>query len=172
VVIEIEAMLSPEQIQKILLENEVLQAEVQELNEILAIKEEEITELRKRVGENTALRSMVDIHLEELQFMQNRIGKHQQKAAGAEERELELQHELIEAAKLQQQYTELFHQYTYTSTQLEDVQQELIKVKKRNNMLQQIAVRVGEMESSIEMLTQERDILKSKITALEKLQAT
>lgn len=162
-------MLTPEQVQQIIADNNSLQAEVNELNEILAIKEEEIIELRKIASETTALRSMVDIHLEELQFMQNRIGKHQQKAAGAEERELELHQELTGAARVQQQYTELFQQYTYTSAQLEDIQQELTKVKKRNNMLQQIAVKIGEMESSMEMLTDERDHLKNKVALLEKM---
>ena len=90
-------MLSADQIQAIQVQNQSLQAEVQELNEILAIKEEELAELRKKGDENAALRSMVDIHLEELQFMQNRIGKHQQKAAGAEDREMELHQELTQA---------------------------------------------------------------------------
>jgi predicted nucleic acid-binding Zn-ribbon protein len=155
-------MLTPEQVQQIISDNNSLQAEVNE----------EIVELRKVASETAALRSMVDIHLEELQFMQNHIGKHQQKAAGAEERELELQQELTGAARLQQQYTELFQQYTYTSAQLEDVQQELAKLKKRNNMLQQIAVKIGEMESSMEMLTDERDHLQNKVALLEKLQTS
>ena len=163
-------MLTPEQVQQIIADNNSLQAEVNELNEILAIKEEEIVELRKIASETTALRSMVDIHLEELHFMQNRIGKHQQKAAGAEEREMELHQELTAAAKVQHQYSDLFRQYTYVFTQLEDIQQELAKVKKRNNMLQQIAVKIGEMESGMEMLTEERDHLKNKVILLEKMQ--
>lgn len=161
-------MLSADQIKAILLQNESLQAEVQELNEILAIKDEEMTELRKKGDENAALRSMVDIHLEELQFMQNRIGKHQQKAAGAEDREMELHHELTQAAKVQHQYNDLLRQYTYISTQLDDVQEELTKVKKRNAMLQQIAVKIGEMESTVEMLAEEKELLQYKITVLEK----
>ncbi len=161
-------MLSADQIQAILLQNQSLQAEVQELNEILAIKDEEMTELRKKGDENAALRSMVDIHLEELQFMQNRIGKHQQKAAGAEDREMELHQELTQAAKVQHQYNDLLRQYTYISTQLDDVQEELTKVKKRNAMLQQIAVKIGEMESTVEMLAEEKELLQYKITVLEK----
>ena len=163
-------MLSADQIQAIQVQNQSLQAEVQELNEILAIKEEELAELRKKGDENAALRSMVDIHLEELQFMQNRIGKHQQKAAGAEDREMELHEELTQAAKVQHQYNDLLRQYTYINTQLDDVEEELTKVKKRNTMLQQIAVKIGEMESAVEMLAEERDHLKNKVALLEKMQ--
>lgn len=165
-------MLSADQIQAIQVQNQSLQAEVQELNEILAIKEEELAELRKKGDENAALRSMVDIHLEELQFMQNRIGKHQQKAAGAEDREMELHEELTQAAKVQHQYNDLLRQYTYISTQLDDVEEELTKVKKRNTMLQQIAVKIGEMESAVEMLAEEKELLQHKITLLQKMQST
>jgi chromosome segregation ATPase len=165
-------MLSAEEIQQIIAQNESLQAEVKELNEILEIKAEEISEFKKYISQDTELRSMLDMQLDELQMMQNRIGKHQQKAAGAEEREFELQQELTEAAKVNQQYSELFKQHTYLTTQFEDVQEQLTKVKKRNNMLQQIAVQIGEMESNMEILTQERDELKTKVAELEKMQTT
>lgn len=165
-------MLSANQIQALLLQNKSLQAEVQELNEILAIKEEEMAELRKKGDENAALRSMIDIHLEELQFMQNRIGKQQQKAAGAEDREMELHQELTQAAKVQHQYNDLLRQYTYINTQLDDVEEELTKIKKRNTILQQIAVKIGEMESAVEMLAEEKELLQHKITLLQKMHST
>ena len=165
-------MLSAAQLQQIIAENEQLHAQLQELNEILAIKQDEIDTIKSNTKEDAELRSMVDMQLEELHLMQNRIGKHQQKAAGAEEREFELHQELVQAAKVSQQNDELFKQYTYLTSQLDDMQQELIKVKKRNNMLQQIAVKIGEMESSIEILAMERDELKSKVAELERLQAT
>ena len=106
-------MLSAAQLQQIIAENEHLHAQLQELNEILAIKQEEIDTIKSNTKEDAELRSMVDMQLEELHLMQNRIGKHQQKALGAEEREFELQQELTQAVKLEQQYADLFQQYTY-----------------------------------------------------------
>jgi DNA repair exonuclease SbcCD ATPase subunit len=164
-------MLSAEQIQQIITENERLQVQINDLNYLLSEREQEIAELKKFRSDETALRSMLDLQLDELQVMQNRIGKQQQQAAGAEEREFELQQELTQAARMQQQYSELFQQYTYVNTQLDDVQQELLKVKKRNAMLQQIAVKIGEMESTVENLTIERDELKERLIALERMQA-
>jgi dynactin complex subunit len=164
-------MLSAEQIQQIITENERLQVQINDLNYLLSEREQEIAELKKFRSDETALRSMLDLQLDELQVMQNRIGKQQQQAAGAEEREFELQQELTQAARTQQQYSELFQQYTYVNTQLDDVQQELLKVKKRNAMLQQIAVKIGEMESTVENLTIERDELKERLIALERMQA-
>jgi predicted nucleic acid-binding Zn-ribbon protein len=163
-------MLSAGQIQQLIGENERLQVQINDLNYMLAEREQEIAELKKYQSEETALRSMLDLQLDEMQLMQNRIGKHQQQAAGAEEREFELQQELTQAARMHQQYSELFQQYTYVNTQLDDIQQELLKVKKRNTMLQQIAVKIGEHESTLENLTLERDELKEKLYQLEKLQ--
>lgn len=164
-------MLSATQIQQLIIENESLQVQLQDLNEVLAQREQEIAALKTNAASDAELRSLLDIQYDELQLMQNRIGKHQQKAAGAEEREFELQQELTQAVKLEQQYRDLFQQYTYINTQLEDVQAELAKVKKKNAMLQQIAVRIGEMESTLENMTLERDDLKARLTELEKLQA-
>jgi len=164
-------MLSAAQIEQVIAENERLQVQLEELNYILLLREQEIAELKARALDGAELRSTLDMQLEELQLMQNRIGKHQQKAAGAEEREFELQQELTHAVKLEQQYADLFQQYTYVNTQLEDVQTELAKVKKRNAMLQQIAVRIGEMESNMENVTMERDELKARLAELERSQA-
>jgi len=156
--------------QQLMAENERLQVELQDLNFILAQREQEIAELKANTASDAELRSLLDIQYDELQLMQNRIGKHQQKAAGAEERELELQQELTQAVHLEHQYSDLMRQYTYINTQLEDVQAELAKVKKRNSMLQQIAVRIGELESNMENITMERDELKAKVAELERAQ--
>lgn len=160
-------MLSTEQIQQLIVENESLQVQLQELDYILEIKEEELAEFKKIASAATEMRSMLDTRLDELQLMQNRIGKQQQQAEGAEDRELELQQELTQAIQLQHQYNDLFQQYTYVNTQLTDIQEELAAVKKKNKMLQQIAVQVGELESTLENLTLERDELKNRIYTLE-----
>lgn len=160
-------MLSTEQIQQLIVENESLQVQLQELDYILEIKEEELAEFKKIASAATEMRSMLDTRLDELQLMQNRIGKQQQQAEGAEDRELELQQELTQAIQLQHQYNDLFQQYTYVNTQLTDIQEELAAVKKKNKMLQQIAVKVGELESTLENLTLERDELKNRIYTLE-----
>jgi chromosome segregation ATPase len=163
-------MLSEGQIQILIAENEKLQAEVEELNEILAIKEEAIAELKKIALSNAEIRSKMDMQQEEIEILQNRIGQQKQKSAGAEQREFELHQELTAAAKEHHQYTDLLQQYTYINIQLTDVQEQVAALKKRNNMLQQIAVKIGEMESMVETLTAERDALQYKITGLEKLQ--
>ncbi|MEI7735052.1 MAG: hypothetical protein WCI49_06270, partial [Ferruginibacter sp.] len=106
-------MLSADQIQQLITENESLQVQVNDLNYILNEREEEIAALKKAASAAAELRSMVDTQLDDMQLMQNHIGKQQRQAMGAEERELELQEELTQAIKLQHQYNDLFQQYTY-----------------------------------------------------------
>jgi chromosome segregation ATPase len=161
-------MLSAAQLQILITANEKLQAEVEELNEILAIKQEEIVELKKIALSGAELRSKMDMQQEEIEILQHRIGRQQQKWAGAEQREFELHQELTAAAKEHHQYTDLLRQYTYVNIQLNDLQEQVATLKKRNNMLQQIAVKIGEMESMVESLTAENNALQYKITELEK----
>lgn len=163
-------MLNPQQIQQLLSENESLQTQVKELEEILALREEELELLREEAAGAAALRSQLDLRLEEMAGMQNQISLQQRKTAGAESREMELQQELVDSVQMLQQYNDLKKQFIYTSTQLEDMQGELSALKKKNMMLQGIAVQVGELESKVENLAFERDTLLEKLAALENIQ--
>ncbi len=162
-------MLSEGQIQILITENEKLHAEVEELNTILTIKEEAIAELKKIALSNAEIRSKMDMQQEEIEILQNRIGQQKQKSAGAELREFELRQELSAAVKEHHQYTDLLKQHTYINIQLNDVQEQVATLKKQNNMLQQVAVKISEMEGMVETLTQEKEALQYKITQLEKL---
>ena len=72
-------MLSADQIQQLIKENKGLQQELQEVNYILEIKEQEIAELKKIAATTTEMRSLLDTRLDELEMMQNHIGKQQQR---------------------------------------------------------------------------------------------
>lgn len=163
-------MLNEQQIQHLIKENEALHKQVKELEEILALREEELEMLRQQAAETTALRSQLDLRLEEMVSMQNIIGQQQRKTAGALQRELELQDELTDSIQLLHQQKEVKQQYIYASTQLEDLQEELAALKKKNSTLQTIATHAAELESMVENLVFERDILLEKLTELEKMQ--
>ncbi len=134
-------MLSTQQIQQLIVANASLQLQLAEANEILAIQQEELVLLRRQSSETAALRSQLD-----------------------------LQQQIIPPIKEQQQFTDLQQQYIYATTQLNDVQEQLMALKKKSAVLQKIAVQVGELESKVENLTYERDILLEKITLMEALQ--
>jgi chromosome segregation ATPase len=160
-------MLSEEQIKKIISINESLQVQLDDVNRILAEREEVLEILKKDIAQATELRSKLDGQLGEIESIQNRLGEKQQQAKGAEEREIELQQELTEAARLQIKYNELTQQYGWLHSQFTDVQAQLTELNERNIQLQQIAGRIGELESRLENTILERDDLKTRITVLE-----
>ena len=156
-------MLSGEHVKQLVQENEYLQAQLEDINMVLAEREEELQLLKQNAAEATELRSRLDLQLEELHSMQNHLGKKEQQAEGAEEREFELQQELTAAAKLQQQYNELVTHYTYIQTQLIDLLLRVEELNGRNLELQNIANKLGEVESQLANTVIERDELKQQL---------
>jgi chromosome segregation ATPase len=160
-------MLSEEQIKKLISANDSLQVQLEDANAMLAAREQEIELLHNEIADATALRSRLDGQRDEIESIQNRLGEKQQAAKGAEERELELHQELTEMALLNKQYNELLQDYAYLQSRYNDIQEQLASQNERNAQLQQIASRIGELESILENTKLERDDLKSRVTTLE-----
>jgi chromosome segregation ATPase len=161
------AMLSEEQIKKLISANESLQVQLEDANAMLSVREQEIEFLNTELADATALRSKLDGQLDEIESIQNRLGEKQQAVKGAEERELELHQELTEMAILNRQYNELIQDYAYLQSRFNDIQAQLAALHERNFKLQQITSRIGELESTLENTRLERDDLKNRVTTLE-----
>ncbi|MBP6431852.1 MAG: hypothetical protein KA319_08805 [Ferruginibacter sp.] len=129
-------MLSQEQINKLISENDYLRVQLKEANEILTLREEEIEILEQNAADITELRSQLEVQLTHTQSLQNIIGTKQQQAIGAANRERELEDELIDASKLLKQYSELQQQYTHILIQVKDLEERLIEMNKRNAELE------------------------------------
>ncbi len=160
-------MLSEEQIKKLISVNESLQVQLEDANAMLASREQEIEILVAELAESTALRSKLDGQLDEIESIQNKLGEKQQAVKGAEEREIGLHRELTEMAVLNKQYNELLQDYAYLQSQFNDVQAQLSALNERNFDLQQIAGKVGELESRLENTLIEKEGLKTRIATLE-----
>jgi len=160
-------MLSEEQVKKIISANESLQVQLADANAVLAAREKEIEFLSAELAESTALRSKLDGQLDQIESIQNELETKVQAARGAEERELELQQELTELARLNKKHSELIQEYAYLSSQLNDVQQQLTALKQLNFELEQKAGRIGELESRLEIVLLERNDLKARVATLE-----
>ena len=160
-------MLTEDQIKKIISLNDSLQVQLEDTNTMLAAREKEIEYLNRELAEATALRSRLDGQQSEIESIQNKLGIKQQQALGAEEREIELQEELTEMARLNKNYNELIQDYAYLQSQFKDIQAQLATLNERNFQLQQITGRIGELESTLETTKLERDDLKARLTTLE-----
>ncbi|GEM_PF-805307 len=160
-------MLSQQQLEALVSENETLRVQLNDLNYMVSLREEELALLKEEAAAAAELRSLLAVELDAQQKMQDHLGKQQRQYNGAVEREQELEQELTDAVRLLQQYNELAQQYNHTHAQLSDVQDQLAEMNKRNLLLEQIAGRIGEMESMLANIQMERDVLRDKITILE-----
>ena len=75
-------MLSKDDIQQLKSENELLQIQLQDITEIINIREEELDILRKKTAYTVLLQSTLDGNLEQINQMQSRIGEEQGRLAG------------------------------------------------------------------------------------------
>lgn len=97
-------MLTEKQLQLIKAENEFLLLQIEDLNAAIAQKERELDELRKQANHAAELQSKLDINLLEFEQMQRVVADRKQKASGDAIMIEELETELLDTLKLQQQY--------------------------------------------------------------------
>ncbi len=156
-------MLSAEQVKQLITENELLQVQLQDLNDVLFEREQELLLWKENNNKTSNLQSRLDIQLDELHSMQNLIGLKQQQAEGAKDRELEMYEELTESAELLKQYNELLQEHIYLQTQLTDLKLQVEDLKAVNQWLQKIADKIGELESQLANTVIERNELKKAL---------
>ena len=133
-------MQTPDEIKKIIAENDSLKVQLQELNEILSIREEEIQILNQNVADIAVLRSQIDGQQQGINSLKNHLTKKELQAIGAYSREQDLEKELVDASKLLQDYGKLKQDYAYILTQVNDLEDRVVEMNKRN----------AELEKSIE----------------------
>ena len=160
-------MLTNEQIKQLRTENEALQAQLQEITEILTIREEELALLKQNATDFAELRSKYNNQLNALGSMQNHIGKKQQHLEGAANREKELYAELDEAYEIKEQYDTLLQEYAVAQSELNDTQRRLLEITDRNIVLEQTARNAAALQSELDIAIIEKETLQLKIDRLE-----
>jgi chromosome segregation ATPase len=156
-------MLSAEQIGQLITENTNLQMQVLELNTALSVQEEELARLRTEVSGVAELQSLYDAQLDELERLKDLIGRKQQHAEGAFDRQRELENELADAVKLQEEYHTVAEQLAGKLAQVEDLEFQLTQLAEENRVLQKKAERIGELESQLANAVMERDDLVNRM---------
>ncbi len=97
-------MLTEKQLQLIKAENVFLLLQIEDLNAAIAQKEKELEELRNQANHAAELQSKLDMNLLEFEQMQRTVADRKQKASGDSIMIEELENELLDTLKLQQQY--------------------------------------------------------------------
>ena len=128
-------------------ENQSLLEQLEEHKFIIDARDREIQDLKYKVAETNELRSILDNQLTELGILQDYIDQLLRQAAGAANREMDLEKQLGDAVSTEHQLTDLKRQYIYLQTQLTDLQARSQELNSRNLLLQQQTSHIAELES-------------------------
>lgn len=161
-------MVSPDVVKKLMSENEFLQVQLQDVNEMIAIREEELGILREKSRKAVETKSQLEGVYEEITYMQNLIGKQNQKAEGAISREMSMEEEMLESMRLEKEYYTIRDQYQSASTALQDIKLQLGEASLIYKQLFDANKKIAELESKLDIATEENELLKYEIQKLKK----
>ena len=163
-------MLSKDEIQQLKSENGLLQIQLQDITEMINIREEELDILRKKAAHTVLLQSTLDNNLEEISQMQLMIGEQQQKFAGAEKREVAMENEIVQSLEIEKEFYTIKNKYQSARAAITDFDNELAETSSMYRQLATSIARVAELESSLEMTLLENQCLKGQLEKFAKPQ--
>ncbi len=161
-------MLSTDDFQQLQSENELLKIQLNDISEMINIREEEVDILRKKAANAIMLQSTLEGNLNQIAQMQLIIGEQQKKAAGALRRETAMEEEVIRSIEMEKSYYTLQEKLDSNKAALKDLDNELAETASLYRQLSESMSRVAELESSLEMVQLENMRLKDKLERLTK----
>ena len=162
-------MLPDSLLQQLISENELLQIQLQDVNEMIQVREEELEILRNTAAHAVLLQSSLDMNLDEFYSLQDVIGNQQKDAEGSAKREASLEEELVQSINMETEFYNIKDQFESTKAALMDVQSEMDTVASLYKQIAELTTRVAELESSHEIASMENGFLKEELEELRKL---
>lgn len=161
-------MLSEDQAQQLKNEKEQLQQELKEVNELLAIREEELALLRQRTGKAAELQSKLENTLLEMDFLQHELGRQQQLYAGATRREENLEKEMLLSLQMEKEFLVIRDKFKSTRASLQELELEVQESAKLYKQIADLQTRVAELESERNLIRLDNGFLKEELQELRK----
>ena len=118
-------MLTEKQIQQLKGENELLILQLEDVNETIRRREQELDELRQAAANTRQMQSRLDMNLLEFEQMQNSIGEKQQEVKDTSFRLEELENELYNSIKIENNYNKILDEHISLQADLLDTNNEL-----------------------------------------------
>ena len=159
-------MLSSADIQLLQRENALLQVQLNDINEIINIREEELELLRKKAAQTALLQSTLEGNLEQISQMQLLIGEQQQKFAGSVKRELSMENEIMQSIEIEKEFYTIKEKFESSKAALKDLEAELSETAVMYRQLSESNSRIAELESSLEIALMENGFLKEDLNKL------
>jgi cell shape-determining protein MreC len=155
-------MLTERQIQILKSENEYLLIQIEDLNQAIAQKEQELETLRQTAKQAAELQSRIDINLLEFEQMQRSIGQRQQKAAGDS-----IMIEELDTMKTLQKYSSLADENESLKASLQGSEEELDMASGLYKKVTDLKKEISLLKSEIEIKGLEIENLKEDIKELK-----
>lgn len=162
-------MLSEKQLDILRSENELLQIQLDDVNQMIQIREEELELLRNRAREAAAMQSQLDQNLHEFEQMQLHLGKCQQKNSGQSERLEALENELYQSIKEQLGAAETIKHFNSMEANLIDTSNELQEIAAVYQQLVSIKKTAAAAQSELEIAYMEINSLKEELAEAKAL---
>ncbi|MEO6489217.1 MAG: hypothetical protein ABIO04_04680 [Ferruginibacter sp.] len=159
-------MLSKDELQQLKSENELLRIQLQDITEMINIRDEEVGILRKKAAYSVLLQSTLEGNLEEITQMQNNIGEQQRLAAGAAKREMAMEEEIIQSIEMEKDFYTIREKYESSKAAVRDLDNELADTSIMYKQLAGSISRVAELESQLELAQLEIEHLKQQFQIL------
>ena len=156
-------MVSDTLIRQLKSENDQLQIELKDVNEMIKVREEELELLRKTAAYAVELQSRLDVNMDEIYQMQDRIGEEQRKAAGAAKREASLESELLASIEMETELYNMKDSFASTKAALADINNEVSKMSSLYQQISALTKKVTELESNLEIAALENGFLKEEV---------
>lgn len=159
------------EIKQLLSENQHLKLQLEEANEILAIREEELELLRKQQVQLAEMRSRLDMSATDLKKANKQAQEEQQKTFGALARENAMEKELQDSLNIYTQYSKLMEQHTYLQVQYDELQEQHELTLMRSKQTIEQKAKLAQAESQLADALEEIKALKTRIEERENEEA-
>jgi len=156
-------MLSTDEIQQLKSENELLRIQLQDITEMINIRDEEVEILRKKAAFGVMLQSTLEGNMDEISQMQHNIGEQQRKVAGAAKRETAMENEIIQSIEMEKEFYTIREKYESSKAAILDLDNELAESSSMYRQLAAAISRVAELESGLDITLSENEHLRKEL---------
>ena len=155
-------MLSEDIIQQLKSDNALLHVQLNDLTELIQIREEELEILRTKAAQVAALQSNLDENIYQLEQMQLFLGDQEREVAGANRRELSMETEMLESLQMEKDYYTLSDKLKSTRAALEDVSEQFAEASALFREVATLKSTIAELESKLEIESLDNQFLREE----------
>ena len=162
-------MLTEKQIQQLKGENELLILQLEDVNETIRRREQELDELRQAEANARQMQSRLDMNLLEFEQMQNSIGEKQQEVKDTSFRLEELENELYNSIKIENKYNKILDEHISLQADLLNTNNELQEAATLYKKVYQLKATLAETQSNLDIALIEIESLKEELAEVKEL---